>query len=64
MKAPANDSKTDPMLSIATIAKRLSVSERTVRRWIENGDIPAYKFNAAVRIKERDLTAFIEQRRA
>jgi excisionase family DNA binding protein len=45
--------------TIAEIAVRLRVSTRTVRRWIENGDLTAHRFGAAVRIAETDLRAFL-----
>ena len=50
--------------TIAQVADRLQVSPRTVRRWIANQDLVAHHFGTAVRIADRDLTAFIALRRA
>jgi excisionase family DNA binding protein len=44
--------------TIAEVAERLRVSTRTVRRWIEAGDLVAYRFGV-VRIAEADLRAFL-----
>jgi excisionase family DNA binding protein len=44
--------------TIAEVAEKLSVSTRTVRRWIERGELVAHHFGAAVRISDADLRAF------
>jgi excisionase family DNA binding protein len=51
--------KPDSCLSIAEVAKRLSVSVKTVRRLIADGELPAVKIRGRVVIKESDLTAYI-----
>ena len=43
--------------TIDEVAEMLSVSTRTVRRWIDRGDLVAHRFSAAVRISEADLRA-------
>ena len=45
--------------TIAEVAERLRVSTRTVRRWIEAGDLVAHRFGGIVRIAETDLRAFL-----
>ncbi len=45
------------------IAKALHVNIITVRRWIENGKIPTFKFGRYYRIKKSDFDHFIEERR-
>ena len=45
--------------TIEAVAEALDVSTRTVRRWIESGDLPVHRFGAAVRISDVDLRAFI-----
>jgi excisionase family DNA binding protein len=42
-------------LSVREAATRLNVSEKTVRRKIQVGDLPARRFGKLLRIRERDL---------
>lgn len=46
-----------PGLSISDCAKRGEVHENTVRRWIADGTLPAYKLGRQVRIHEADFAA-------
>ena len=43
---------------ISEVAERLRVSTRTVRRWIENGDLIVHRVGG-IRIAEGDLRAFL-----
>jgi excisionase family DNA binding protein len=43
-------------LTIQETAQKLKVSTRTVRRWIKQGDLPAFKIGKTVRILEKDIT--------
>jgi len=45
------------------VAEVLSVSDRTVRRWIDRGELVAHRFGRNVRIAETDLKAFLALRR-
>jgi excisionase family DNA binding protein len=45
--------------TIAEVAERLRVSTRTVRRWIEKGDLIAHRPGGIVRVAESDLRAFL-----
>ena len=47
------------LLMAREVARRCSVHQRTVRRWIKNGWLPVVRFGAAVRIRPSDLDAFI-----
>ena len=49
--------------SIAYVAEALSVSDRTVRRWIDRGELVVHRFGRGVRIAETDLKAFLAVRR-
>ncbi len=51
------------MLTVATTAERLDLSEKTVRRLIDSGDLVAHRIGRNVRIAEDDLRAFLYQRR-
>jgi excisionase family DNA binding protein len=49
--------------TIPEVAECLNVSTRTVRRWIERGELVAHHFGATLRIAETDLRAFLAQHR-
>lgn len=61
MNAPAN--RPYRMLRIAEVAERLSVSERTVRRWIRSGELVAHCLGRSLRVSEGDLRVFLAARR-
>jgi excisionase family DNA binding protein len=48
---------------IAEVAEMVRVSTRTVRRWIENGDLIVHREVGGIRIAEDDLRAFLARRR-
>jgi excisionase family DNA binding protein len=52
--------KTEPetFYTVAQVAEYLSVSERTVRRWIHDGKLIAHHFGRAVRIAGSSFEAF------
>jgi excisionase family DNA binding protein len=45
--------------TIAEVAESLRVATRTVRRWIEAGDLVVHRVGGIVRIAEGDLRAFL-----
>jgi excisionase family DNA binding protein len=49
----------DEFLKISEVAKRVHVSDRTVRRWIDAGDLVVHRLGSVVRIAEGDLWAFL-----
>ncbi len=49
--------------SVSETAKLLKVNPKTVRRWIEHGDLTVHRFGRQIRITEPDLVAFIRQHR-
>jgi excisionase family DNA binding protein len=51
------------LFTVAEVAELLRVAGRTVRRWIEAGDLTSHKLGGAVRISEPDLEAFLALRR-
>jgi excisionase family DNA binding protein len=54
----------DKMYTVQEIAQQLRVSERTVRNWIESGELRAFAIGKrGYRIAESDLLAFIERRK-
>ena len=51
------------MIDIEETAKRLAVSTKTIRRWVEEGKFPAYKFGKQYRFKVTEVDAYIEASR-
>ncbi len=49
--------------TIQGLAKDLDVSERTVHRWIDAGDLIVHRFGRSVRIADHDRRAFIAAHR-
>lgn len=47
-------------LSTADAAKRVGITPRTLYRFIDNGDLPAYRFGRVIRLKEAEVDQFIE----
>ena len=52
----------EPMLGIMDVADVCRVSEKTVRRWIKAGDLPAARLGSQWRIFPRDLNTFVLER--
>jgi excisionase family DNA binding protein len=53
--------RNDPIkfFTIAEVAESLHVATRTVRRWIEAGDLVVHRIGGILRIAEGDLRAFL-----
>ena len=51
------------LLTVDDIAAHAKVSTKTVRRWIDAGDLPAILIGKVLRIKPDDLAQFLEGRR-
>lgn len=47
-------------LSTAEAASRLGITPRTLYRFIDEGQLPAYRFGRVIRLKTADVDAFIE----
>jgi excisionase family DNA binding protein len=50
-------------LSTQDAARRLGVTPRTLYRFIDVGDLPAYRLGRVIRVKADDVEAFIEASR-
>jgi len=50
-------------MSTKESAEHLGVTLRSLYRFIDEGSLPAYKFGRVIRLKERDVDAFIESSR-
>jgi excisionase family DNA binding protein len=58
-KALQSPGSGDRFFSVAEVAVKLHVSEKTVRRKIQSGDLPARRVGKLLRIGERDLAACV-----
>ena len=47
-------------LSTAAAAERLGITPRTLYRFIDEGQVPAFKFGRVIRLKQSDIDAYIE----
>ena len=48
-------------LSTADAAKRLGVTTRTLYRFIDGGELAAYRFGRVIRLKANEVDEFIER---
>ena len=46
------------LVTVSEAAERLAVMERTVRRHIDSGALPAYRVGSLVRLRTRDVDRF------
>ncbi|HEY7416852.1 MAG TPA: helix-turn-helix domain-containing protein [Ktedonobacteraceae bacterium] len=49
--------------TVKDIAARLKVSDKTVRRWLNSGQIEAIHLGRQLRFEEREVKRFIDLRR-
>ena len=62
----SSDTKKPEHLGFRTVketAGHLRLCEKQVRRLISRGELPAYRFGTALRIKNQDIIAYAESRR-
>lgn len=52
-----------PFYTVAEVAALLKVSLKTVRRRIDQGDLPVHRIGRQIRISQPDLAAFVRARR-
>jgi len=63
MSATPIDSPAHPFLTPKEVSNLLQVSVYTVRRWIKEGELPAYKVGRLWRIDKVDLNKWLNQQR-
>ena len=61
-KPPPPDEAAGPLLTIAEVADRLRVDQKTIRRWIDAKELPAFKLGRQWRISEQNLRQFLQIR--
>ena len=47
-------------MSTAEAARRLGITPRTLYRFIDEGQLPAYRFGRVIRLKAQEVDSFIE----
>lgn len=50
-------------LSTKEAARKLGITNRTLYRLIDSGQVPAYRFGRVIRLQEAEVNAFIERSR-
>ena len=50
-------------VTVKAVAEHLAVTDKTVRKWIEAGVLPAYRFKTQWRIALTDAVAFVQRAR-
>ncbi len=63
MSTTPMDLQTQPFLTPKEVSDLLQVSVYTVRRWIKQGELPAYKVGRLWRINKGDLNKWLKQQR-
>lgn len=52
-----------PLLTVKDAARVLAVSEKTIRRMIDAGELPVVRFRRQVRLHAKDLELFVRTHR-
>jgi excisionase family DNA binding protein len=52
-----------PLLNVCKAARRVSVSEKTIRRLIRGGELPALKVGKSLRIDPAELERWLGERK-
>jgi excisionase family DNA binding protein len=60
----AADATTERFLTMSETARLLNLSERSIRRYIDAGRLPAYRLPGGWRVRESELEAFLARHRA
>ncbi len=55
--------KNEEFISLEEVAEQLHVTVDTVRAWVREKQLPAYRIGRAYLVKPEDLRRFIEERR-
>ena len=54
------DRDEDPLLPVSEVAKRFSVSDQTIYRWIDDGLLPVVKVRRLLRIRTSDVDRLLQ----
>lgn len=58
---PKDSSESGDFLRIRDVSDKLDVSDRSVWRLVEDGQLPVHKFGSSTRIRRKDLDAYIDR---
>jgi excisionase family DNA binding protein len=58
-----SEHKESDMLTVEDIMADLRISEATIRRWIRDGSLEAFKLGRQYRVRRADYEKFLEKRR-
>ena len=61
--APMAPSADIEWLSTQEAARRLGITTRTLYRFVDQGEIPAYRMGRVIRLQATDVNAYIERSR-
>ncbi len=53
----------DELFTVREVAKKLKLTDKSVRRYISQGKLKAIKLGRVLRIREADVEEFLEARR-
>lgn len=53
----------DSFLTVAEVAEKLKLNQQTVRNWIDQGSLPAYRAGRRVRIRRADFERILARYR-
>jgi excisionase family DNA binding protein len=54
--------ETENLLTVSEVCQRLSLSDRTVRRWVADGSLPVVKLRGRIiRVRENEVRRLIEE---
>jgi excisionase family DNA binding protein len=56
-------SPSQPLLDLGTVASRLGVSLKTVRRMVERGELAVHRIGRLLRVSEMDLHSYVTAQR-
>jgi excisionase family DNA binding protein len=59
---PARRLGCEPLMTIGDVAIRCGFSEKSARRWIASGSLPAVRIGRSLRVRPTDLDRFILSR--
>lgn len=51
------------MMTLKDVAASAQVSESTVRRWVRNSELPAYRLGRQLRFRPEEFESFLDRRR-
>src|SRR5215216_3622253 len=59
----ATNATEEVLYSLSETARMFGVSERTLHRWMREGQLPVYRLGRQLRFRKSDIEAFLEERR-